>query len=99
MSEEQEWIDKTLKATEGIKRAAAPELLFQKIQKQIIAQNGKIISLSQIRSVCAVAAMLLLINGLLCSIYLNNYNNNLSHQEMETEPPTNSLISDYNIYK
>ena len=98
MSEKQNWIDKSLRSTEGMKRANAPEGLFAKIQHQIEPISAKIITLSQIRTACAIAAMLLLLNGVLCTIYLKNNSQKFVEQIDEKNKPSNSLVSDYNIY-
>ena len=83
-------INDILKSVEGGRRAKPKTDLLAKIEYQIYNQEATIIPIRQLKLIAVAAILLLFVNIITISIYLN--------QEKHQPEYTTSIIMDYKLY-
>jgi len=83
-------IHNILESTKGSQRAKPKTDLFAKVEQQIYGQGATIIPIRQLKLVVAAAVLLLLINGLAITTFLN--------QDTKQSEYAEPLIMDYKLY-
>ncbi|KAA3641624.1 MAG: hypothetical protein DWQ02_00205 [Bacteroidetes bacterium] len=97
-SEKEKWVNSVMGSLAGLQRAKPGPDLFAKIEREIVGQEGKIISMSQLRVAAAAAILLLAINVFLLNRYAKSETTSTSEWVSEVDSDE-QLISNYNLYE
>lgn len=93
-------MEEVFQSMQGSKRAQPQSELFHRIQEQLAHPTGKVVSMRQWSYAAAVAAVILLLNTLALSTYLDR--NTTTTETVATtaiDTYSESLISTYQIYE
>lgn len=92
------WIEEVLDSTKGIKRARPKADLFAKIEQRIRKVEAKIIPLRRLQIAAAAAVVLMVLNVVTLSQYVDSTKNEAS-ELTEIEKSNQPLISNFNLYE